>query len=116
MPDRACSGPRVNDDDVGRGSVQIGRMIARIDNDGYLRAVARRRDALHKEPAKHPAAHREIAGDAARPGHVELEDPRLEDPRVRLRPGCLLAYKEEVLVVGGSDGPGNDVRRRHWAA
>src|SRR6266851_3112374 len=47
---------------------------------------------------------------------MELEDPRLEDLRIRLRPGCPLAYEEEVLVVCSSDGPANDVRRRQWAA
>src|SRR5215469_11921589 len=116
MPDRACPGPRVNDDDIWRGPVQIRRVTARIHNDGYLRAVRRRGDALYQEPAKQSAAHREFAGDAARTGHMELEDPRLEDLRVRLRPGCPLAYEEEGLVACRSDGPGDDIRCRQRAA
>src|SRR5262245_30557949 len=116
MPGRARAGPRVDDDDIRRGSVQVGRMTARIHHDGYLRAVRRRGDAVHEESAKHPAAHRQIAGDEAGTGHMEPEDPRLEDLRVRLRPGCPLAYEEEVLVVCRGDGPGNDIGRGQWAA
>src|SRR5262249_39928783 len=47
---------------------------------------------------------------------MELEDARLEDLRIRLRPGCTLAYEEEVLAGCRSDGPGNDIRGRQRAA